>query len=440
MITTDSISPLFTDLYELTMMAGYHKKNMNKEASFSLYIRPENTRNYFVFAGLETVLNCIENLKFSFDEINYLKSLNLFEDSFLKMLENFRFTGDIHAMEEGTLFFGNEPVLEVTAPIIEAQLLETMIVNTINFETMIATKAARCVHSAGNKPLADFSLRRTHGSDAGIKTARSAYIGGFSATSNVLAGKMFNIPVSGTMAHSFVTAFKTEEEAFEAFCEAFPDQSILLIDTYDTLNGAKIAAQTGKKLASQGKQLKGVRLDSGDMADLSIKVRKILDENGLNDAKIFASSGFDEFKIEKTLNLKAAIDAFGVGTSMGVSADTPFHDTVYKLNFFNGRNVRKLSKNKITLAGKKQVFRFFDENNLIKKDIIGTREENFDNSDKLLKPVVKQGVRCKEPESVENVKNRFKKEFTKLDNKYKTLKKHVAFPVLISENLKSVQP
>lgn len=441
MFSPRSISPLFTDLYELTMMAGYLKKNMNHKATFSVYLRPvTEKRGYFVFSGLKSILFYIENLKFSFEEISYLKSLNLFEKEFLDWLYNFKFSGDIYAMDEGTIFFGNEPVIEITAPIMEAQLLETIIVNTINLETMITTKAARCVDAAKKRPLIDFSLRRTHGSDAGLKVARSSYIAGFAGTSNLYAGKLFNIPVSGTMAHSFVTSFENEEDSFRSFADTFPDNCVLLIDTFDILEGAKKAAKIGKELEKKGKKLKGVRIDSGDMAKLSIDVREILDSNGLNDSKIFASGGFDEFKIEEVIKKGGKIDAFGVGTSMGVSADSPYHDTVYKLSRFNGKNVRKKSKNKTTLAGKKQVYRFFDNKGLMEKDIIAKRDEIFEKATPLLHSFIKNGEKVRKLKKIEKIKKRIDKNFKSLPKEYRALKDAKAFPVIISEELNLIQP
>lgn len=440
MVSTNIISPLFTDFYELTMMAGFHNKKMNQPSAFYIYLRPDKKRNYFVAAGIETAINYIENLKFSPEEISYLKSLNTFEPSFINWLENFKFSGEIHAMEEGTVFFGNEPVMEIYAPLMEAQLLETILVNTINFETMIATKASRCIHAAQQKPLSDFALRRTQGTDAGVKVSRACYLTGFSGTCNPLAGKIYDIPVTGTMAHSFVTAFGEEEEAFLAFSETFPENSILLIDTYDTLKGAQKAAEIGKKMELQGKKLKGVRLDSGDMTSLSKEVRKILNSNGLEYVKIFASSGFDEYKIAKTIEDGAQIDAFGVGTTMGVSADSPYHDTVYKLCYFNGRNVKKFSKNKTTLAGKKQVFRAFDSNGKIKHDIIGTNTQTIENTTPLLKPIIINGKRVNKAKSTQQLRNEFKNKFVQLDSKYKDIHSSVKAPVSISKELLDIQP
>jgi len=334
--------PLFTDLYELTMAAGYYKHRIASKATFSLFIRdyPPN-RNYFVAVGLEDVLHELESFHFSKSDIDYLKTTKLFSQDFISYLKTLRFSGNIHALPEGTIFFANEPILEVTAPVVEAQILETFILNTIGFSTMIASKAARCVHAAKGRPLIDFSLRRTHEKDAGMKVARSTYIAGFNATSNVLAGKTYGIPISGTMAHSYISAFDSELDAFSAYSDTFPENSIFLVDTYDTIEGAHNAVKVAKKMEEKGHFLTGVRLDSGDMVMLSKKVRKILDEAGLLNVKIFASSGFDEFKIADCISKGAKIDAFGVGTKVGVSADAPYLDIVYKIVRFKDRDTRK---------------------------------------------------------------------------------------------------
>jgi len=366
--------PLFTDLYELTMAASYFAHRIFSTATFSLFIRGNYLkRNFFVAAGLEDVLNELEIFRFSEKDITYLQTSGAFSKDFLSYLAGLRFSGKIFAMPEGTIFFANEPVLEVTAPIIEAQLIETFLLNTIGFQSMIASKAARCVHVAGNRPLIDFSLRRTQGQDAGHKVARSTYIAGFVATSNVLAGQIYGIPISGTMAHSYIEAFSGDLAAFSAYSETFPDTSIFLIDTYNTIDGAKHAVTVAKQMKENGHSLIGVRLDSGDMVDLSQKVRKIFDDAGLSDVKIFASSGFDEFKIAEVISKGAKIDAFGVGTKVGVSADAPYLDAVYKMVRFKNRDVRKLSPGKITLAGEKQVFRKSDPNGRYLEDIIGLR-------------------------------------------------------------------
>jgi nicotinate phosphoribosyltransferase len=433
-------SPLFTDLYELTMAASYFAHQVVSTATFSLFIRDNHLkRNFFVAAGLEDVLNELAAFRFSEQDIKYLQTTGIFSKDFLSYLAGLRFSGKILAMPEGTIFFANEPVLEVTAPIIEAQLIETFLLNTIGFQSMIASKAARCIHVAGDRPLIDFSLRRTQGQDAGQKVARSTYIAGFTATSNVLAGKMYGIPISGTMAHSYVEAFRGELAAFSAYSKTFPDNSIFLIDTYNTIDGAKNAVTVAKEMKKNGHSLIGVRLDSGDMADLSQKVRKIFDDAGLSDVKIFASSGFDEFKIAEVISEDAKIDAFGVGTKVGVSADAPYLDVVYKMVHFKDRNVRKLSPCKITLAGEKQVFRKSDQNGRYLEDIIGLRNDIIDQGKPLLKKVMENGKILQPHPPLQAIQGRFKKNFPMLDDPYKSILEHKAYPVKLSIPLQTLQ-
>ena len=432
--------PLFTDLYELTMAASYFAHGVFDTATFSLYIRDVyETRNYFVAAGLEQVLDELAAFKFSDQDISYLQSTGRFSKYFLDYLRQLRFSGEIHAMPEGTVFFANEPGMEVTAPIIEAQLIETFVLNTIGFQTMIASKAARCFHAADGRPLIDFSLRRTQGQDAGIKVARSTFIAGFTATSNVLAGKIYGIPISGTMAHSYVSAFDSEHDAFFAYADTFPDHSIFLIDTYDSIEGARHAAVVAKEMQKKGHKLIGVRLDSGDMVNLSQEVRKIFDAAGLSDVKIFASSGFDEFKIAKVISEGAAIDAFGVGTKVGVSADAPFVDVVYKMVRFKGRDVRKLSPGKVTLAGEKQVFRKSDQNGRYLEDIIGQRDEVIDEGKPLLEKVMESGQLLRPHPQLQLLQERFKENFAALDDEYKSIQDHNAYPVKLSTLLQALQ-
>ena len=439
---TDShrAGPLFTDLYELTMAASYFAHQVFDTATFSLYIRDVYaTRNYFVAAGLEQVLDELAAFQFSDPDISYLRSTGRFSEKFLDYLRQLRFTGDVYAMLEGTVFFANEPVMEVTAPIVEAQLIETFVLNTIGFQTMIASKAARCFHAADGRPLIDFSLRRTQGQDAGIKVARSTFIAGFAATSNVLAGKIYGIPISGTMAHSYVSAFDKELDAFFAYADTFPDHSIFLIDTYDSVEGARHAAAVAKEMQKKGHTLIGVRLDSGDMAGLSREVRKIFDDAGLYDVKIFASSGFDEFKIAKVISEGALIDAFGVGTKVGVSADAPFVDVVYKMVRFKGRDVRKLSPGKVTLAGEKQVFRKSDQNGRYSEDIIGQRDEIIAEGKPLLEKVMGNGKILRSHPQLQMLQEKFKENFAALDDRYKSIQDHKAYPVKLSTRLENLQ-
>ncbi len=350
MIPAENLT-LLTDLYQLTMAQAYFREQRLGEATFSLFVRtyPPN-RGYFVAAGLQDVLDYLETFHFDQAGLDYLASRKLFSDDFLHYVADLRFTGNVTAIPEGRIFFTDEPVLEVTAPIIEAQIVETFIINQIHLQTVIATKAARCVHAAGTRLVVDFALRRTHGSDAGMKVARSSYLAGFAGTSNVMAGQRYGIPLVGTMAHSFVSSFEREIDAFRAYAASFPNSAILLIDTYDTLAGANNAVQVAKEMASRGQKLMGVRIDSGDLASLAVEVRRILDAADLNDVKIIGSGGLDEFDIERLAG--APYDSYGVGTKMGVSADAPFADIAYKLVEFQNRPVMKLSTGKASWPGK----------------------------------------------------------------------------------------
>lgn len=440
MTQTPTAGPLFTDLYELTMGAGYYANHIFSTATFSLFIRGNHlNRNFFVAAGLEDVLNELTAFRFSEKDIQYLISTGLFSEDYLSYLKHLRFTGDVVAMPEGTIFFANEPVLEVTAPIIEAQLIETFVLNTIGLQTMIASKAARCVHAADGRPLIDFSLRRTQGQDAGIKVARSTYLAGFAGTSNVLAGKIYGIPISGTMAHSYIEAFDSELEAFSAYSDTFPQHAIFLIDTYDTIEGARNAVKVAKAMQKKGNNLIGVRLDSGDMTALSQQVRNIFDDAGLFDVKVFASSGFDEFKIAGSLAEGAKIDAFGVGTKVGVSSDAPFLDVVYKMVRFKDRPVKKLSPGKITLAGEKQVFRTLDQSGIYLEDVIGVRDETISGAVPLLEKVMENGKLLGPHPSLANLQNQFKRNFSLIDDKYKSIHDKVDYPVKLSKILKDLQ-
>lgn len=430
---------LLTDLYEFTMAAAYYKHQMFAPATFSLHIReyPSN-RGYFVAAGLEDVLEILESFCFVQGDLDYLESTGLFSPDFLHYLSGLRFTGEVFALPEGRLFFKDEPILEIKAPVIEAQLVETLIINAVNFQVSIATKASRCVHASGGRNLVDFSLRRTQGVDAGLKVARASYIAGFGGTSNVLAGKLYGIPVSGTMAHSFITSFEDEAEAFRAFFRTFPENTVLLIDTYDTLAGAHKAVEVAREMLREGMALRGVRLDSGDVATLSKQVKEIFRKGGLPDVKIFASGGFDEYKIHGVVERGAQIDAFGVGTKMGVSSDAPYNDIAYKLVKYDHRPVLKLSTGKKTLADEKQVFRIREGGGWLQKDIIGLRYEDLE-GEPLLHPVMKNGERLGSPESLTSIRDRLSEEFAALPDDYKILESPEVYPVEISDRLKALQ-
>lgn len=429
---------LLTDLYELTMAAGYFRHQMFAPATFSLFIRKYAPhRNYFVSAGLEEVLDFLEDFRFSREDLDYLASTGLFAEDFLQYLSTVRFTGDVVALAEGRLFFKDEPILEVTAPIIEAQLVETFIINAINLQVTIASKAARCVAAAQGRDLVDFSLRRTQGVDAGMKVARASYLAGFVGTSNVLAGREYGISISGTMAHSFILSFPEEIEGFRAFVRTFPDHTVLLIDTYDTLAGAEKAVRVGQEMLARGEQLRGVRLDSGDMAQLSKEVRNILHRAGFDSTQIFASGGFDEYKIADHLQRGAEIDAFGVGTKMGVSADAPYNDIAYKLVQYDGRPVLKLSTGKQTLVARKQVFRVL-ENNRLGKDIIALREEKL-SGEPLLRRVMQDGRRLHAAEPLKAIRERFLNEFATFDERYKAVSDPPIYPVELGPELQQLQ-
>ncbi len=431
---------LLTDLYELTMAASYFREEMHGEATFSLFIRKyPKDRSYFVAAGLADALAYLATFRFSEDDLAYLETTRLFQPDFLDYLKTVRFTGEVWAMPEGSLFFKDEPILEVTAPIIEAQLVETFLINAINLQTLIATKAARATVAAGGRRLVDFSLRRTQGIDAGLKVARASYLAGFVGTSNVLAGKLYGLPIFGTMAHSYITSFSSEIEAFRAFARAFPQNTVLLIDTYDTIAGAKKAIQVGQEMAARGQKLRGVRLDSGDMAALSIEVRRLLDEAGLDYVTIFASGGFDEGKIARTLAAGGKIDAYGVGTKMGVSADVPYFDIAYKLVRYETRPVMKLSTGKVTYVDKKQIHRRYDDQGQMAGDIISLRDEAIPETVPLLQQVMAHGQVVQPLPTLAASREYFLKEFAKLPMNYKSLENPALYPVQISPGLAALQ-
>src|SRR5579875_117298 len=368
--------PLLTDLYELTMAASYFAHGLNGPACFGVSVRrlPAH-RGFLVAAGVERLLEALEQFRFTPEIVDYLASLKLFKTDFLTYLATLRFTGEIHAMAEGTIFFPGEPILEVRGPLIEAQLLETLVINQIGMASLIASKAARSVIAARGKRLIDFGLRRSQGEDAGLIAARSSYLVGFEATSNVLAGRRYGIPLAGTMAHSYIMAHEREQAAFADFAQDFPHLSTFLVDTYDTVRGVANAVAVARNPALPSFALQGVRLDSGDLGALSVKARAILDRAGLDETSIFASGNLNEYKIDQLVRQGAPIDAFGVGTEMVVSADAPALDLAYKLSEYDGIPRIKTSEGKLTLPGRKQVFRAFDANGRFYADLIGLADE-----------------------------------------------------------------
>ena len=427
---------LFTDLYELTMAQAFYQHGMAAPATFSLFIRsyPPH-RGFLVSAGLEDVLDYLEHLQFSSRSLDYLRSTSLFAPDFLDFLGGLRFTASVRAIPEGRLFFVNEPVLEVTAPIIEAQIAETFIINQVNFQTLLATKAARCFRAARGRPLADFASRRTHGTDAALKMARCSYMGGFQSTSNVLAAQRYGIPPSGTMAHSFISSFPSEKEAFRAYAGSFPDRTVLLLDTYDTIGGARHAVAIAREMAASGHRLAGVRLDSGDLDDLSRQVRRMLDQAGLEPVKIIASGGLDEYEIDRLVQGGAPIDMFGVGTRVGVSADAPWTDMAYKLVCYDQRPVMKLSAGKAYLPGGKQVVRRQDSRGHFCGDVIGLAEEEMPGGEELLQTVMAGGRRTRPDPSLEETREALVYDLSRLDEAYQSLHDPPHYPVAYSAPL-----
>ncbi len=426
------ISPLLTDLYELTMMCSYLDNKKTQFASFELFTRKlPRKRNYLVYTGLEDVVKFIENLKFSSSDIDYLYSLKLFPDWFLDFLRDFEFKGNLYSMDEGTVFFQQEPVLRVEAPIYEAQFLETAIMNMVHANSLVSSKAARVYSVSGGRVLSDFSLRRTDGQTAGLRAARSCFITGFNSTSNVLAGKLYGIPVVGTVAHSFIMSFENEENAFRAYAKTFPDKTVLLVDTYDTIEGIRKAIDVAKELESKGHKLVGVRLDSGNLVELSRIARRMLDENDLGYVKIVVSSGLDEYEIEKLLSQSAPVDIFGVGTKVGTSSDSPYIDFVYKLVEFDGKPVMKTSSGKRMYPGRKQVFR---QNG---QDILTLSDESLDGKP-LLSPVITNGKLIKKLPDLKMIRHNFLENLEGLDKQLKDIYHKHIYPVKASPKLKRI--
>jgi nicotinate phosphoribosyltransferase len=397
---------LFVDLYELTMSASYVAHDLDQPATFDLFARDlPPGRGYLVSCGLDPALDYLERLHFSPDALDYLASLERFDKSFLSLLSTLRFTGEVRAIPEGELVFPNEPILQVTAPLVEAQLVETFLLNCIGYQTMIATKAARVATACGDRTFVDFSPRRDHGTDAAIKTARASYVGGAVATSLVLAGQAYGLELSGTMAHSYVMRFDNEADAFLTYARDFPGRAIFLIDTYDTEQGARTVVEVAANLERE-LWPRAVRLDSGDIDRLSRSVRAILDEGGLNDVRIFASGDLDEYRIADLTAAGAPIDAYGVGTQLGTSGDAPHISVVYKLvEDATGPKV-KLSTDKVTLPGRKQVFRITGEGGEPPADVLALEDETIAEGRPVLRPAMRDGRRLDASEPLEVLRER----------------------------------
>ena len=412
---------LLTDLYQFSMVQAYLDAEMTGTAVFEMFVRKlPKGRNFLLAAGLEQVLAHLEALSFTQAEIAWFERAGGFNRRFLDYLAGFRFTGDVHAMPEGTAFFPDEPIIRVTAPIMQAQLAETRVINLMNLETIVASKAARAVLAAPGKLLVDFGLRRAHGAEAGLLAARAAYLAGFDGSSTVLAGERFGIPVYGTMAHSFIQAHQTEREAFSNFARSRPRDVTFLLDTYDTEAAARKLVEIAPGLKARGVTIRSVRLDSGDLGALAFAVRAILDAGGLKEVGIFASGGLDEQELARLLAAGAPIDGFGVGTALVVSADAPALDCAYKLQEYAGEPRRKRSAGKATWPGRKQVYRSYGADGRIARDVL-TVEDDAQSGEPLVTQVMAAGRRIGAPEPLAAARARVRRELDRLPAHLKKL-------------------
>jgi nicotinate phosphoribosyltransferase len=428
-------SPLLTDLYQLNMIEAYLAEGETKTAVFELFVRRlPSRRGFLMAAGLEQALEFLETLHFTKDEIDWLCSTKRFSARTLDYLASLRFTGDVHALPEGTIFFANEPIVRVTAPLPEAQLVEARLINILHFQTLIASKAARMALAAPGKLLVDFGVRRAHGAEAGLMAARASYIAGIDGTATVLAAKQFDIPMFGTMAHSYIEAHDSEAVAFERFAHARPEGLIFLIDTYDTETAARKVVSLAPKLEAVGIRVSGVRLDSGDMIALSKSVRHILDEGGLADVKIFASGGLDEDQLMTMAKANAPIDGFGIGTSLTTSSDVPALDCAYKIQEYAGLPRRKYAQGKATWPGRKQVWRRYGPDGRMVGDTLSV--ENDDRpAEKLICPFMHGGKRVSVSPSLGEIRAYAARELERLPVPLRELEPGARYPVELGKAL-----
>jgi nicotinate phosphoribosyltransferase len=428
-------SGLFTDLYQLTMLQAYMHQQMHGQAVFSLYVRRlPDSRNVLIACGLDSVLDYLEAVRFADDDVSYLASLGRFSQPFLDWVARFRFTGDVYAVPEGTPVFANEPLLEIVAPLPEAQVVETCVLNQYHLQTLLASKAARVVHAAQGRHVLDFAARRMHGAEAAVRGARAFYLAGVHATSNVLAGRRYGIPVAGTMAHSYIQAHGHEADAFRAFADLFPGTT-LLVDTYDTLQAVRQVIELARA-ERDPIRVGAIRLDSGDLASLARESRRLLDAAGLQAVQIVASGGLDEHAIAALIGSGAPIDAFGVGTDMGVSHDAPALDFVYKLAEYAGQGRTKLSVGKPVLPGRKQVFRR-EAADQAAGDVIGRAGESLDGR-RLLMLMMKEGRRTADADpDVHRGRERTARELARLPSSVRAIEPATSpYPIDVSEALR----
>src|SRR6266568_6285786 len=429
-------SVLLTDLYQLNMMQAYLDRGETKAAVFEFFVRKlPRDRGFLIAAGLEQVLGFLAQLRFTREELDWLANTGRFGKNFLDHLADLRFTGDVHAMPEGTVFFADEPILRVTAPLPQAQLVETRVINLLQFQSMIAAKAARMVLAAPGKRLVDFGLRRAHGAEAGLLAARASYIAGFAGTATVLADKLFGIPIFGTMAHSYVQMHDDEAEAFENFARARPKNLTLLIDTYDTEAGARKVVALAPRLKAAGISVGGVRLDSGDLIALSKKVRRILDEGGLRDVTNFASGGIDETMIANIIRSGAPIDGFGIGSSLTTSYDAPGLDCAYKLEEYAGLPRRKRSAGKATWPGRKQVWRRYGADGRMIGDVLSLEDDDR-SGEPLIELVMQAGKRLEPWPTLAEIRARAAQDLAHLPEPLRRLEPDASYPVEVSEALR----
>jgi nicotinate phosphoribosyltransferase len=434
----ESASPILTDLYQLNMMEAYLAYGETGTAVFEFFVRRlPARRGFLVAAGLEQALDFLESVRFSQDELEWMAGTGRFTGRLLDYLADFRFSGDVHAVAEGTVVFANEPILRVAAPLPEAQLIESRLINLLHFQTLVASKAARCVLAAPGKLLVDFGFRRAHGAEAGYLAARASYIAGFAGTATVLAEKDFGIPCFGTMAHSFIEAHDDEITAFERFARARPQGLTLLIDTYDTEAAARKVVALAPRLRAEGIEIGAVRLDSGDLAALARSVRAILDAGGLSGVSIFASGGLDEDEIASLLAAGAPIDGFGVGTSLTTSSDVPALDCAYKLQEYAGVARRKQSPGKVTWPGRKQVWRQYAADGSMAGDILST-EEDRQPGEALLAPAMAAGRRLEPRPPLDRIRERVRRDLDRLPTPLRQLERQPAYPVHVSDALREL--
>ncbi len=431
-----AVSPLLTDLYQLNMLQAYLDHGHTGSAVFEFFIRTlPPRRRFLIAAGLEQVLDYLESLRFSSDEIDWLAKTGRFKSNLLDYLAELRFTGDVHAIPEGTAFFADEPLVRITAPLPQAQLIETRLINLLHFQTLVASKAARMMLAAPGKLLVDFGLRRAHGAEAGLFAARASYVAGFAGTATVLADKLFGIPIYGTMAHSFIQSFDDEMQAFKTFADSRPENLTLLIDSYDTEAGAHKVVALAPRLRARGISIRAVRLDSGDLITLSRSVRRILDEGGLREVRIFASGGLTEDSLAEFMRAGAPIDGFGMGTSLTTSSDVASLDCVYKLQEYAGLSRRKRSIGKATWPGRKQIWRSYAADGSMAGDVLSI-ESDAHNGEPLVELVMQGGRRLGPSPPLAVLRERAARDLARLPDPLRRLDPEASYPVHMGDRLR----